>query len=246
MAGERAYRGVAVRRAVRQPEAAVLLLHGGFERGMRRPGRLLNGPSWRMRPFVRALARGTAGRRLLIAEVRYRHRGWNGGRADAARDAVESVAELRARLGPGVPLVLVGHSMGGRAALRAVGESGVTGAVLLAPWCPPDDPVPDAGGRRLIVVHARADRITSPDGSFEAAARARAAGAEVCRYELAGGDHAMLREAAVWHRLTAESAAGLLGLAPLPPEVVSAFALPAGSTEGLALPVTGSALVMEP
>lgn len=238
MAGERAYRGIAVRRAEPRPEAAVLLLHGGFERGMRQPGPI-NGPSWRMRPFARALARATAGRRLLIAEVRYRHRGWNGGRADAARDAVEAVAELHARVGEGVPVVLIGHSMGGRAALRAADRPGVAGAVLLAPWCPPDEPVPRLADRRLVFVHARADRITSPEGSFEAAARARAAGAQVCRYELAGGDHAMLREAAVWHRLTTESATALLGLTPLPPEAASAFALPADSTEGLSLPVTG-------
>ncbi|WP_438949092.1 LLM class flavin-dependent oxidoreductase, partial [Streptomyces harbinensis] len=40
---------------------------------------------------------------------------------------------LAARLGP-VPVVLVGHSMGGRAALRAAGHPAVTGVVALAPW----------------------------------------------------------------------------------------------------------------
>ena len=45
----------------------------------------------------------------------------------------------------------------------------------------------------------------------------------------------MLRDAGVWHALTATAAHGLLGLTPLPPEATSAFALPAGSPDGLAL-----------
>ncbi|WP_245791787.1 alpha/beta fold hydrolase [Actinacidiphila rubida] len=240
MAAEQAYRGIVVRRPAARPEAAVLMLHGGGEHGMRRPSRL-NGPSWRMRPFVRALDRAAGSRALLIAEARYRHRGWNGERADAARDAEAAVAELAERTG-GVPTVLVGHSMGGRAALRAAGAKTVAGVVALAPWCPPGEPVGQLAGRNLVFVHAAGDRITSPRESLAMAGRARAAGALVCRYELAGGDHAMLREASVWHSLTADSVGALLGFTPLPAETAAAFALPPASTEGLALPVHGSAL----
>jgi len=240
VAAEREYRGIVVRRPAGRPEAAVLLLHGGAENGMRRPTRL-NAPSWRMRPFVKALDRAAGRRALLVAEARYRHRGWNGERADAARDAMGALAELT-KLTGGVPTVLVGHSMGGRAALRAAGADDIAGVVALAPWCPPGEPVDHLAGRRLVFVHARADRITTPDGSLAMAGRARSAGAQVCRYELAGGDHAMLREASVWHSLTAESVGALLGFAPLPAETAAAFALPAASTEGLSLPVHGSAL----
>jgi predicted esterase len=240
VAAERAYRGIVVRRPADRPEAAVLVLHGGAEHGMRRPGRL-NAPSWRMRPFVKALDGAAGPRALLVAEARYRYRGWNGERADAARDALAAMAEL-AKLTGDVPTVLVGHSMGGRAALRAAGADGVAGVVALAPWCPPGEPVEHLAGRRLVFVHARADRITSPAESLAMAGRARSAGAQVCRYELAGGDHAMLREASVWHSLTADSVGALLGFAPLPAETAAAFGLPATSTEGLALPVRGSAL----
>jgi dienelactone hydrolase len=128
--------------------------------------------------------------------------------------------------------------MGGRAALRAAGDPDVTGVVALAPWCPPGDPVTQLAGTRLIVVHARADRTTSSAESLRMSAAARAAGAQVCRYELAGGDHAMLRHAALWHTLTTRTVCALLGLAELPPEVASAFALPPTVPDGLALPAT--------
>src|SRR5689334_19592811 len=115
-----AYRGIVVRvPAGRAPAAGVLVLHGGYEKGTRRPG-LVNPPGLRMRPFVRAVARATRGRNVLIAQARYRHRGWNGERADAARDAEEALEELAGLTG-GAPVVMVGHSMGARAALRAAG-----------------------------------------------------------------------------------------------------------------------------
>jgi acetyl esterase/lipase len=112
----------------------------------------------------------------------------------------------------------------------------VSGVVALAPWCPPGEPVDGLAGTRLVFAHASADRITSPAESLRFAVEAREAGAAVCRYEFPGGDHAMLRTAALWHELTARTVSALLGLTPLPPEVSSAFALPPGTTDGLALP----------
>ncbi|WP_327291695.1 alpha/beta fold hydrolase [Streptomyces sp. NBC_01198] len=220
---------IVMREAAPAAEGAVLLLHGGAEKGMRRPS-WLNPPSRRMRPFVKAVADGS----VAVAEARYRHRGWNGDRADPAQDAAAALAALRHRTG-GLPTVLVGHSMGARAALRIAAEPGVVGVVALAPWCPPEDPVDQLAGGRLVLVHAAADRITSPRESLLTAIRARAAGAQVCRFLVPGGDHAMLRHAGLWHALTAAAVHGLLGLRPLPPEAASAFALPAGSPDGLEL-----------
>ncbi|MFG1810184.1 alpha/beta fold hydrolase [Streptomyces sp. NPDC049040] len=221
---------IVMRAAAPDAKGAVLVLHGGAENGMRHPSRL-NPPSWRMRPFVKAVA---AGGGLVVAEARYRHRGWNGDRADAAQDAAAALAALRQRTG-GLPTVLLGHSMGARAALRIASEPDVAGVVALAAWCPPQDPVDQLAGRRLVFVHATSDRITAPRDSLHAAVRARAAGAQVCRFVVHGGDHAMLRHAGLWHALTASVVHGLLGLRPLPPEAASAFALPARSTDGLEL-----------
>lgn len=124
-------RALVLRTSPAIPAAAVLLLHGGREEGPEPPP-LVNLPALRMRPFAAAVVRATRGRDVLVAEVRYRHRGWNGSRCDAARDAEAALVRLRELAGD-VPVVLVGHSMGGRAALRAAGAPLVHGVVALAP-----------------------------------------------------------------------------------------------------------------
>lgn len=114
--------------AQRPPSAAVLVLHGGRETGTEPPpAGLLNLPGTRMRPFVRAVARAAreAGDDILVTQVRYAHRGWNGARADPFHDAVAALDALRDEAGEELPVVLLGHSMGARAALRAAGH----------PWC---------------------------------------------------------------------------------------------------------------
>ncbi|WP_223734499.1 alpha/beta hydrolase [Streptomyces purpurogeneiscleroticus] len=205
------------RTTVRVPEAAVLVLHGGRSDGLGPPPRW-NPAGARMRPFTRATARATRGDGVFVGEVRYRHRGWNGDRNDAALDARRALDELAQRVGE-VPVVLVGHSMGGRAALRVAGHPLVRSVVALAPWCPEDEPVAHLHGRRLVLVHGDRDRTTRPDASWRFAVRATDAGARSCAVLMRGGDHAMLRRAADWHRLTVSLVTGLLGLTPLPPVV---------------------------
>ncbi|WP_051951018.1 alpha/beta fold hydrolase [Actinacidiphila yeochonensis] len=217
------------------PVGAVLVLHGGRSEDTRAPGRV-NAPGLRMRPFGTALLRATRDQGVAVAEARYRRRGWNGGRADAAVDAAAALDRLAARTG-GAPAVLLGHSMGGRAALRAAGRPGVAGVVALAPWCPPGEPVAHLAGRSLVFAHAEGDRVTSPADALRMAAEARAAGALVCRYVLSGGDHTMLRRARDWHRLAVLGVCGLLGVGPLPDAAAEAFALPPDDASGgLALP----------
>ncbi len=200
-----------------RPRAAVLLMHGGRSESEEPPSRL-NLPGVRLWPFTRAVLRATAGLDVVVGRVRYRHRGWNGTRADAARDACRALDELEQLIGL-VPVVLVGHSMGGRAALSVAGHDLVSGVVGLAPWCPPDEPVAQLGGRGVVLLHGDRDRVTDPRGSVALAARAREAGARACAVLLAGGDHAMLRRAAAWHTLATESVTGLLGVGPLPDAV---------------------------
>uniref|UniRef100_A0AAU2JL67 Alpha/beta fold hydrolase n=1 Tax=Streptomyces sp. NBC_00049 TaxID=2903617 RepID=A0AAU2JL67_9ACTN len=197
-----------VRTAPAVPVAAVLLLHGGRADGPEPPP-LLNLPALRMRPFAAAVARATRGQSVLVAEVRYRHRGWNGPRCDAARDAEAALAQLRGLAGE-IPVVLVGHSMGGRAALRAAGDPLVRGVVALAPWCPPGEPVDHLAGRGLHLLHDEADRVTSAAESWQFVRRARLAGADATAVPMPSGGHAMLRGAGAWHRRTAALAAALL------------------------------------
>ncbi|ALO98705.1 hypothetical protein SHL15_7708 [Streptomyces hygroscopicus subsp. limoneus] len=136
---------------------------------------------------------------LLHARVRYRLRGWNGERADPVRDTQRALELLAEAAGP-VPVVLVGHSMGARAALRAAGFPQVRAVLALAPWYPPGEPVRQLRGRRIAVLHGDRDRVTSPADSADFVRRARAVADGADLALVAEGDHAMIRRASVWHR----------------------------------------------
>ncbi|MEV6019058.1 MULTISPECIES: alpha/beta fold hydrolase [unclassified Streptomyces] len=201
--------------------AAVLVLHGGAADG-KAPPRLWNAARARMRPFLRHVTRALSDDGTFVGQVRYRHRGWNGADADPVADVLRALDELSALVGE-VPVVLVGHSMGGRAALRAAAVPRVRAVVALAPWCPEGEPVAHLRDKRVIVLHGDRDRITDPAESFALVRRAVEAGSAANAVRVAGGDHGMLRRARTWHRVTAATVAGLVsriaeGLDPLPAE----------------------------
>ncbi|WP_406369186.1 alpha/beta fold hydrolase [Streptomyces sp. NBC_00647] len=198
--------------------AAVLILHGGRE-DSRAPSRPWHVARVRMRPFVRAVTRALPDEDVFVGQVRYRHRGWNGADADPVADVRQALAELADLVGE-VPVVLVGHSMGGRAALRAAAAPQVRAVVALAPWCPEGEPVAHLRDKRVIVLHGDRDRVTDPAASFALVRRADEAGCAASAVRVEGGDHAMLRRARTWHRATGSTVAGLLsradgGLGPL-------------------------------
>ncbi|MFI0990813.1 alpha/beta fold hydrolase [Streptomyces exfoliatus] len=201
-------------RPLRQAQAAVLVLHGGRADALETPPSL-NLPALRMRPFASAIARATAHDDVLVAHVRYRYRGWNGHHAHPVADTHRALAELRDLTGP-VPVVLVGHSMGARAALRAAADPHVTAVVALAPWCPPGEPTAHLSGRTICALHDEADRVTSAQDTWSYLTRAQRAGARVTGLRMPHGGHTMIRHACHWHRITADTTAALLGLAPLP------------------------------
>ena len=117
-------------------------------------------------------------------------RGW-----DEAHTPVDDVAwalgEVRDRYGVDVPVVLVGHSLGGRAAILSGDQPGVRSVVALAPWVYPADGRRDLHGRRVLVVHGDEDRVASPQRSAAVAEDLRRT-AEVGYIRVAGGKHAML------------------------------------------------------
>ncbi|MCT9094295.1 alpha/beta fold hydrolase [Streptomyces sp. ASQP_92] len=202
-----------VRTRPRHPQGAVVLLHGGRADGLAPPP-WLNLPALRLRSFGTAILRARPRHTLLLASVRYRRRGWNGQQADPAHDAHDALDEL-GRLAPGLPVVLIGHSMGGRAALRAAEHPSVRGVVALAPWCPTDEPVSHLRDRAVALLHDPKDRVTRADQTWAFAQRARAHGAEVHTQAMPHGGHTMLRGAQHWQKLTAHYASAILNGTPL-------------------------------
>jgi alpha-beta hydrolase superfamily lysophospholipase len=137
-------------------------------------------------------------------------RGWNGDQVSPAGDLSRLLDDIQNRYG-GVPVVVAGHSMGARAALRAAGHPAVCAVAGLAPWLPPGEPVGQLAGRRVLLAHGSADTVTHPGDTWAYAGRARAVTA-VRAVEIRGGDHPMLRRAKLWHAVAAEFARVSFGL----------------------------------
>jgi alpha-beta hydrolase superfamily lysophospholipase len=170
----------------------VLVLHGGRVTS-EAPAR--RGPAWaRMLPFAWGVARATRGERVAVWLLRYRVRGWNGPSADPVRDARSALLEARRRH-PGAQIIVVGHSMGGRAALRLRADPDVAGVCALAPWIEPDDPT-QPSRTPVLIAHGDRDRITNPATSKAFATRIGATFTPV-----PGDTHAMLHQPAVWQQL---------------------------------------------
>ncbi|MFJ3235018.1 dienelactone hydrolase family protein [Streptomyces sp. NPDC086787] len=179
---------------------ALITLHGGRADSYA-PSRPWHLAALRMRPVLRAAASAVSLDHVLLGEVRYRLRGWNQG--DPVDDVLGALGELRQVYGA-VPVVLIGHSMGGRAALRASAHPQVQGVLALAPWLPADEPSDHLRGRRIVVVHGDRDRVTSARASVAYVERAREAGACAGTVLVERGDHAMVRRSGLWHRAVAE------------------------------------------
>jgi alpha-beta hydrolase superfamily lysophospholipase len=207
----------------RAPEAVLLLLHGGRADGFA-PVRPFDPAVLRMVPFGRSVVRASGGR-IALARLRYTVQGWNGDLASPLADTRWALDQLGARFGH-LPLGLVGHSMGGRVALRVAdhgGEGrgdgsadrsrGVSSIAALAPWLPDGEPPPALGDRALLLAHGTADRTTDPVRTAELAEKLRAAGRDVELVEFPGGRHSMLFPARPWHDLVAGFMVGTL-LAP--------------------------------
>jgi len=186
------------------PAAVVLVLHGGRETSAApvRPNQLA---VLRMLPFAARVVRH-AGRRVAVGRLRYRVRGWNAepGREPApVQDAQWALDQLSERF-PGRPIGLIGHSMGGRTALRVSGRPEVAAVAGLAPWLNPAEPVEPVAGRRVLLVHGTADRMTSPRQTVAFADRLAGQGEPPSLVLIEGEKHAMLHKPRLWHELAAQ------------------------------------------
>jgi len=188
----------------------------------------------RMRAIEQFVRSSTGDRGIATHLLRYRVAGWNGAAADAYTDVRWAIEQLRAEHGPGLPIVLVGHSMGGRAVLRAGGDPQVAAVCGLAPWTPPGEPVAHLRNRTVAILHGSGDRWVPAKLSADFALRARAAGAHVARFVTPGG-HSMVRGALRWHRFVRDVVLGGTGIEPMRPDITNALGQPV--PEGLAVPL---------
>ena len=193
------------------PKGVVLVAHGG-QASSTEPTFALQPAVLRMIPVAAAIRQAMRGSGALARRPRFRVRGWNGAQACPVGDLNDVLDALATEFGS-VPVVLVGHSMGARAAVRAAGHPAVSAVAGLAPWLPPGEPAAQLAGRRVLLAHGTADSITSPAETWAFVEQAREF-TKVTAVEVRDGDHPMLRRARLWHAIAAEFARAALALPP--------------------------------
>lgn len=189
----------------------VVVAHGGQEVSTK-PTTAVQPAVLRMIPIARAIGNALSDVGIRVLRPRFTVRGWNEDAASPVGDLVAVLDGIRARYGSTVPVTLVGHSMGARAALRAAGHPSVRAVAALAPWVPPGEPVAQLSGRRVLLAHGDRDKITRPRDTWAFAERAREV-TQVAAIEVSADGHAMLRRAGLWHALAAEFARASFGVA---------------------------------
>jgi pimeloyl-ACP methyl ester carboxylesterase len=175
----------------------------------------------RMVPLTYAIRHALRGSGVVVCQPRYQVRGWNGELASPVHDLSGVLDGIGSRFGA-IPVVLIGHSMGARAAFRVAGHPAVSAVAGLAPWLPAGEPVAQLAGRRILLAHGTADHVTDPAETWAYAERAHSV-TRVAAIEVRGGEHAMLRRASLWHRLAIDFSLLSLGLPTGEGEVTEAF-----------------------
>lgn len=169
----------------------VLFAPGGDEESQRAPARF-DVAAARMWPWAVAARRELHGLQVpaTLAVLRYRVTGWNGPNMDAATDLAAALDDV----GPGHSRVLlVGHSMGGRAIVAAGNHPEVAGVLGFAPWLPGDEPLIDLAGRTVVFAHGTLDRWTDPRTTKAYAQALREQGIGVATIGIDGDGHTLLR-----------------------------------------------------
>lgn len=188
-----------VREADGATRGVALVLHGGRSHSYE-PVEASHLSPARMVPFARHLHRAGGKHGLAVWTLRNSVRGWNAPEMSPLQDARWALARIHERH-PGVPVYLVGHSMGGLTAICVADDPLVHAVVALAPWLSAETPAERVAGRKVLIVHGTNDRWTSPAESLKFAQRAAPLAEELRYVSLAGAGHFMFRRVRLWHNL---------------------------------------------
>ena len=192
-----------------EPKGVALVLHGGASRReniMVSPTQL---SVLRMVPIAKRIARA-GGKDLAVFRLLNSRRGWETSHTPV-HDAYWALDQIAERLGRRLPTSLVGHSLGGRAAILAAPRPEVRSVTALAPYVYPSDLPRGLSDQRILIVHGTGDRIASPGRAWELARRLSTV-TPTSFVLVKGTKHAMLSRHGVFSELAAEYAtATLLG-----------------------------------
>jgi predicted alpha/beta-hydrolase family hydrolase len=183
-----------------RPGGLVLMLHGGQADGL---GDVDDGSaSWRRSHWMMNQVAGRLNRAGAdVWLLRYGVRGWNARRGSPPSpvpDARWALDQVRRERGD-VPVVLLGHSMGGRTAVAVADDPTVVGVVALAPWLPPGEPDVTLAGKRFSAAHGRSDRITSFRQTQAFCRAAERVASTVELHDMGRVGHYMLRRIPAWN-----------------------------------------------